>query len=278
MDYIPPPFQFPRPSQSDKKYRLTVVQDPIRARCCGFGEKDRRPIDPPPIVELIAEDRSGKRIELNPADTVLFVVQCELYSEDKEVNKTLVYAPWSVSSRDEDPNKKPEFVRSLMGSTVSNVYHLYNEDNVPGTYFIFHDLSVRTEGVFRLKFVFVNLAEGEPLTMSTRVQLEIFSNPFSVYTAKKVKYYILFCIFYYFFTNKSIVSRINRILISDWLHIESTSLSRCFSKQGIKIPIRNESHKNDSYVPRLLEREDDIPPERSNCYTRLLISDLILPE
>jgi hypothetical protein len=103
---------------------------------------------------------SFANISSSPADTVLFVAHCELYSEDKEVNKTLVYAPWSVSSRDEDPNKKPEFVRSLMGSTVSNAYHLYNEDNVPGAYFIFHDLSVRTEGVFRLKFIFMNLAEG----------------------------------------------------------------------------------------------------------------------
>jgi hypothetical protein len=45
-------------------FTLAVVQDPIRARCCGFGEKDRRPIDPPPILELIAEDRFGKPIEL----------------------------------------------------------------------------------------------------------------------------------------------------------------------------------------------------------------------
>jgi hypothetical protein len=41
-----------------------VVQNPIRARCCGFGEKDRRPIDPPPILELIAKDEQGQRVEL----------------------------------------------------------------------------------------------------------------------------------------------------------------------------------------------------------------------
>lgn len=26
---------------------------------CGFGEKDRRPIDPPPIVKLIVQQEQG---------------------------------------------------------------------------------------------------------------------------------------------------------------------------------------------------------------------------
>lgn len=34
-------------------YELVVCQQPLHARMCGFGEKDRRPIDPPPIVQLI---------------------------------------------------------------------------------------------------------------------------------------------------------------------------------------------------------------------------------
>lgn len=31
---------------------IVVVQNPLRARCCGFGEKDRRLLDPPPILQL----------------------------------------------------------------------------------------------------------------------------------------------------------------------------------------------------------------------------------
>jgi hypothetical protein len=34
-------------------YELVVCQQPLHARMCGFGEKDRRPIDPPPIVQLV---------------------------------------------------------------------------------------------------------------------------------------------------------------------------------------------------------------------------------
>lgn len=35
---------------------IKIVQQPLHARMCGFGEKDRRPIDPPPIVQLILDD------------------------------------------------------------------------------------------------------------------------------------------------------------------------------------------------------------------------------
>jgi Velvet factor len=36
-----------------REYQLTVRQEPKQARMCGVGGKaDRRPIDPPPIVQL----------------------------------------------------------------------------------------------------------------------------------------------------------------------------------------------------------------------------------
>ncbi|CEP15155.1 hypothetical protein [Parasitella parasitica] len=156
LENIPPPLKLLRPSQLDITYSLEVVQNPIRARCCGFGEKDRRPIDPPPILQLSSKDRHGNPIDLKPEDSILFLVQCELFNVSKTENRTLVYTPWSSSSS----NDKPEYVRNLIGSSVSNAYHLYNEFDKPGTYFIFHDLSVRTEGTFVLKFVFANLAAG----------------------------------------------------------------------------------------------------------------------
>jgi hypothetical protein len=95
----------------------------------------------------------------SPTDTILLVVQCELFSHDRETNQTLVYAPWTMQALSESsPNeRKPEHIRNLIGATVSNVYHLNNQDNVPGTYFIFHDLSIRTEGTFTLKFTFINI-------------------------------------------------------------------------------------------------------------------------
>ncbi|KAG0348147.1 hypothetical protein BG004_005894 [Podila humilis] len=35
---------------------IKIVQQPLHARMCGFGEKDRRPVDPPPVVQLVLQD------------------------------------------------------------------------------------------------------------------------------------------------------------------------------------------------------------------------------
>lgn len=47
-----------------RTYELVVCQQPLHARMCGFGEKDRRPIDPPPIVQLIVKQQGQD----NPVD------------------------------------------------------------------------------------------------------------------------------------------------------------------------------------------------------------------
>ncbi|KAI8884238.1 hypothetical protein K501DRAFT_271905 [Backusella circina FSU 941] len=326
QQYVPPPSKMTQlNSRKIATYRLNIVQHPIRARCCGFGEKDRRSLDPPPVIKLIAEDANGDEIYLNPTDTILLVLQCELFSHDKETNQTLVYAPWTMQSFSESgpTERKPEHIRNLIGATVSSVYHLNDENNVPGTFFIFHDLSIRTEGIFTLKFTFIDIGnwllynkkslfihskyygtsfsntESEAFTRPTGHE-EIFTDPFSVYSAKK-------------FPGLT----------------ESTPLSRCFSKQGIKIPIRNDTFRRTT-VPTAstnnpiisststaiavglspksssssstsspsfnivtaatatmehitLEGETNTavsitPPERANNYTRLPISDFLVPE
>ncbi|KAF8978175.1 hypothetical protein BGZ46_006756 [Entomortierella lignicola] len=48
--------RLPEDDQPISKARIKIVQQPLHARMCGFGEKDRRPIDPPPIVQLFLDD------------------------------------------------------------------------------------------------------------------------------------------------------------------------------------------------------------------------------
>ena len=101
-------------------------------------------------------------------DSTLFLVQCELFNENRTEERNLVYTPWSTPTSSTTPhintnntnNGKPNYVKNLIGSSYSNAYHLYDENQTPGIYFIFQDLSVRTEGSFTLKFVFFNLAPG----------------------------------------------------------------------------------------------------------------------
>ncbi|KAI8642958.1 velvet factor-domain-containing protein [Parasitella parasitica] len=221
---IPPPLGLGRPSQKSKQYRLIMVQNPVRARCCGFGEKDRRPIDPPPILQLFLERPDGTLQNAHDDDSniSLFVVQCDLCSENGEEQRSHVYnpssaAPASVSpATDSKPTtgtllsfQDPAPTRSLMGAVVSNAYQLTDHKNEPGIFFIFQDLSVRIEGTFCLKFMFIDLSAGDPLTMSTRVTNHVLSKPFTVYSAKN-------------FPGMT----------------DSTLISQSFAQQGIKISIR----------------------------------------
>ncbi|KAF1802058.1 hypothetical protein FB192DRAFT_1376039 [Mucor lusitanicus] len=211
---IPPPLGLGRPSQKSKKYRLIMVQNPVRARCCGFGEKDRRPIDPPPILQLFIERPDGTLQNAHDDDSniSLFVVQCDLYSEDGKEPRGHVYNPSSAAPTSAGTLlsfQDPAPTRSLMGAVVSNAYQLIDHNNEPGIFFIFQDLSVRIEGTFCLNFMFINLSAGDPLTMSTEVSDDVLSKPFTVYSAKN-------------FPGMT----------------DSTPLSQSFAQQGIKISIR----------------------------------------
>jgi hypothetical protein len=41
-------------------YTLHIRQQPAHGRMFGFRTKDRRPLDPLPIVELVVRDRDGR--------------------------------------------------------------------------------------------------------------------------------------------------------------------------------------------------------------------------
>ncbi|CEP09309.1 hypothetical protein [Parasitella parasitica] len=206
-----------------------MVQNPVRARCCGFGEKDRRPIDPPPILQLFLERPDGTLQNAHDDDSniSLFVVQCDLFSENGKERRSQVYNPSSAAppsaspATDSKPTtgtllsfQDPAPTRSLMGAVVSNAYQLTDHNNEPGIFFIFQDLSVRIEGTFCLNFMFIDLSAGDPLTMSTRITDDVLSKPFTVYSAKN-------------FPGMT----------------DSTPISQTFAQQGIKISIRKVDHQ-----------------------------------
>jgi hypothetical protein len=106
------------------------------------------------------------------------------------------------------------FTRNLIGSLSASAFKLTDPDNKIGVWFILQDLSVRTEGAFRLKMNFVNVGRvdgGGLNTGSAPVLASAFSDVFHVFSAKKFPGVI-----------------------------ESTGLSKCFATQGIKIPIRRD--------------------------------------
>ncbi|KAJ9630612.1 hypothetical protein H2203_001135 [Taxawa tesnikishii (nom. ined.)] len=344
---------------NDLKFKLVVAQQPVRARMCGFGDKDRRPITPPPCIQLVVTSlSSGKEIPHDMIDPTFFVLQVDLWDETGTVEKNVVRSSSSNSSSSAissasttsfpptpdrlsyantifqpppapqmyggypqqgsyasptyqapsatyayqqqfagyppqpqmphmvpNPQMNPHqhmaqqshmsqqphmsqygqlppvsmpmsqpgyvppppppppsytvvqapivpaaitsnnsmFTRNLIGQLSVNAFSLHDEHNVFGHWFVLQDLSVRTEGIFRLKMNFVNVGtnmeSGGNNTLHkgrAKVLATCFSEPFQVYSAKKFPGVI-----------------------------ESTPLSKCFAQQGIKIPIRKEGQKAD---------------------------------
>jgi hypothetical protein len=190
------------------RYNLQVIQQPERARACGSGAKssaDRRPVDPPPIVEL--------RIYENDQD-ITFAYNASFFLHASLENARAIAHGRTQSSAG------PSFP-VLTGTPVAGMAYL--ERPTPAGYFIFPDLSVRHEGKYRLSFaLFENLNEvkdldpGDPDVIFdgnnfVSHRAEVRSAPFTVFSAKK-------------FPGLS----------------ESTALSRQVAEQGCRVRIRRD--------------------------------------
>ncbi|KAG0374183.1 hypothetical protein BGX24_010718 [Mortierella sp. AD032] len=179
-------------------------------------KQGRDSLDKKEAVEKIIEDETDDSDQEWPryeggAEALrqdpLYVLQVSLWSEDGSEVRNMIATPGQT-----DP---PRLTRILMGAVVVSPTLLLNEDNQMGWYFSFPDLSVRTEGVYTLKFSLIQFAnfdfdERGGSHASTLIAEET-SEPFTVYSAKK-------------FPGMT----------------ESTELSKAFAKQGLKIPIRND--------------------------------------
>ncbi|PQE20766.1 developmental regulator protein [Rutstroemia sp. NJR-2017a BBW] len=371
-----PPNPIPRSLiDGGRKYELVVVQQPRRARMCGFGDKDRRPITPPPCVRLVITDSmTGKEIDVNSSVLLcwpncsseiehgMYVLNVDLWSADGKQEVNLVrhsqtspsisstvpvsyaqvesgqaYAPIVPGQQQREPTSPPfggpqyqggtynpypgppqvnayspqhnsqqppygnsqyqssyagqppnggngnyqssnsyqqqassppppasqgvqshtnlaaynrafastphdlnitrlpvsstsptgMYTRNLIGSLSASAFRLTDPDDRIGIWFVLQDLSVRTEGDFRLRFSFVNVGmsamaaaqqNNGPQNQSSLVNTgkapvlaSCYSEVFKVYSAKRFPGVV-----------------------------ESTPLSKCFATQGIKIPIRKD--------------------------------------
>ncbi|KAJ2808786.1 hypothetical protein H4R20_000644 [Coemansia guatemalensis] len=219
-----------------QKYVLEMAQHPVRARMCGFGEKDRRPLDPPPVVRLRVRDEDGRFMQSEDVDIWKFVVSATLWAPHSDNDRSVVINPNTLpssapvyqsssstssaaaASSSVMSLSEPVKVRNLVGTTVSNAYLLKDHNDQLNIFFIFHDLSVRTEGQFRLKFQFTIIpSEEEPRAF---VESVAWSSVFEIYSAKT-------------FPGMT----------------DSTHLSKAFAAQGIKITIWKNSRSR-SYHPR----------------------------
>lgn len=162
--------------RSTTTYNMIVRQQPKAARACGFGERDRRVIDPPPILQLVIQDPTLTPEEISARlKQPYLVVHCTLW--DPATDGDASQMPGTTDKRQQ---------RRLMGTLVSSPFVGKDEFNVEGCFFTFPDLSVRTPGVYSLKFKLVVL---DPTRFgiqghSAPVNSVAKSEPFQVFNAK----------------------------------------------------------------------------------------------
>ncbi|KAI0068580.1 hypothetical protein BV25DRAFT_1866564 [Artomyces pyxidatus] len=76
-------------------YSLEVVQQPIRARMCGFGDKDRRPLAPATIAKLVIRNDDNSLVNEDEIDCSFFLATADLWSADGTAERNLVLHPTS---------------------------------------------------------------------------------------------------------------------------------------------------------------------------------------
>ncbi|KAK6907191.1 hypothetical protein L486_04097 [Kwoniella mangroviensis CBS 10435] len=77
-------------------YHLEIIQQPQRARACGFGNKDRRPLSPPPIIRLWIQTALGAIVDPNTIDPRFLILMVDLWSADQQQERNVVMHPVSA--------------------------------------------------------------------------------------------------------------------------------------------------------------------------------------
>ncbi|KAF8966494.1 velvet factor [Flammula alnicola] len=79
-----------------RHYSLEVVQHPLRARMCGFGDKDRRPLAPAVVAKMIVRREDDSIVDVDEVDCSFFLVTVDLWSADGKREMNLVLHPSSA--------------------------------------------------------------------------------------------------------------------------------------------------------------------------------------
>lgn len=206
------PKTHPTAKASPSRYHLHIRQQPLAARACGAGDRDRRPVDPPPIIQMLLTDfnpgsAEDKEILKDPRFTVgcfLFLAppspstsssnpppntagnthpQPPLNPEGPLLSGKAFVSPFHVSS-DPDPSTSPSHPSTNPQTQAQPIDPSIPRRPMPSTFFIFSDLSIRSAGVYRFQFRLMNWGSVQGTGQSMPILAEAWSEPFRVYPAK----------------------------------------------------------------------------------------------
>ncbi|WVQ79373.1 hypothetical protein IAT38_001470 [Cryptococcus sp. DSM 104549] len=190
-------------------YSLTVQQQPERARLCSYKEEnetiDRRPVDPPPVVELRCNDIPAEQFL---ESTSFFIRATTVSDQPSEPTDEHLQSHYPPSEPFYEPVKTPLGADATTGEVIQTPEKLRTLDGKVAALCIFAKLSVRVPGTFRLRFT---LYETSPQGLFELAH--VVSEPFEVFSPKLFK----------------------------GMH-ESTALTRHLAAQGLKVKLRTDTH------------------------------------
>ncbi|EAW10430.1 velvet factor family protein [Aspergillus clavatus NRRL 1] len=223
LHHSPEPSPPPRRASASSRYHLYIRQQPIAARACGAGDRDRRPVDPPPIVQILLTDFNARsQVDLDILQDPRLTVGCLLLPVTGHSWPGSPEADGTGPNREErsvtqraEENAPGQSTPLLSGKAfVSPFYVDADPDSetaplhpttpdlkierrsssttgfesaqgrIPATFFVFPDLSIRTAGVYRFQFRLMNWGLVEDTGQSMPILAEVWSDPFRVYSAK----------------------------------------------------------------------------------------------
>ncbi|KAK9461437.1 velvet factor-domain-containing protein [Lipomyces oligophaga] len=175
------PFAFPSSSLSSSSgtpsfmsnpcsFTLDIVQNPVQARASGWGTRAdaRRPVDPPPVINLYVY-RDGDDVTACCANT--FILHASLYA----AHMSSLRPPPGVIA----PIQAAPQTTNLIGKTITSLNYMKHPP--PGrAYFLFQDLSVRQEGTYRIVFSLFEICDS-----STVWRAQAVSDILTVYSPKR---------------------------------------------------------------------------------------------
>ncbi|KAI8058658.1 velvet factor-domain-containing protein [Gilbertella persicaria] len=147
------------PAQRD--FNIILRQQPNQAKMSVPNERDRRSIEPPPILQVQWLNCTPEHQKQSLQSPFYFMMVNLLPAEHPDITCPLPTQEY------------------LSGTIVSSLHRLRDVDNVDGGFFIFGDLAVKKPGHFRLHFSLFEIIDGIVGNCKNKL-----SEPFIVYTPK----------------------------------------------------------------------------------------------
>jgi len=157
-------------------YKMSLRQQPLRARICGSADSEKRTIDPPPIIELLRLDEDNHEHKITK-DIPNLYMRAELWSADSK---------YQVFTSARVPVGSP----LIIGGLKQRGQVLHDERNSFGCLFSFPSISIRCSGEYRLRFSIHQdkkvVGDGEESSESESEEMgeSLLTTPFQVYTPR----------------------------------------------------------------------------------------------